>query len=537
MRQLLQLLLLVCLAPALTTAQTANRNLFDTKSIGEVRIRFAQSNWTEQLDSLRIYGDGMLQADVFVDGLKHEKAGVRYRGDKSYARGLKRNPFSIKLNYTNATENHQGYTSLKISSALRDPSMVREVLFYEIAGKYMPAPKVSYTRMYVNDEYIGIFINVESVDGQFLRTHYGSDGNPFFKAGVDYKPSVPAVCKQGLNGSLEFENDLNCYKGNFEMNSAKGWEDLQGLTRTLQSDAKNIGKVLDVDRTLWMLALNNVMVNLNSYTGTATNYYLYKDDNGRFQPVLWDLNLSFGGHKNTGSGSDIELKDLQRLDPVLHADNPYRPLIQKLLTDPFYRKIYLSHIRQIVDENFKNGAYEKRAQELQAMIVIPFSDDKFKTYTMEDFQASLKTTVGRKSKIPGIVELMSARTQFLDDHDLLNSLPSPILDVNCQSRGKMDNKRVEGFRISAKAERFSKRLWLYYRLDPKQPYTIVPMEEDTSIKNLPNGTKVYVGMVDAKNADAVIEYYILAENAGAVSYSPTNYTQKTHKASLAELNK
>jgi CotH kinase protein len=535
MKQLCYLLLLGLL-PTTIQAQTT-RSLFDTKSIGEIRIKFAQSNWPDQLDSLRIYGDGMLVGDVTVDGTTYQSAGIRYRGDKSYTRGLKRNPFSIKLNHTKQDQNHQGYTAIKISSALRDPSMVREVLFYEIAGKYMPAPKVSYTRMYVNDEYIGVFINVESVDGQFLRRHYGSDDNPFFKAGVDYPPKVAATCKVGLNGSLEYEDDLNCYKANFEMNSTSGWADLQDLTRTLQNDPRNIGRVLDIDRALWMLALNNVMVNLSSYTGTATNYYLYQDDQGRFQPILWDLNLSFGSHKNTGSGSDIELKDLQRLDPMLHADNPYRPLAQKLLSDPLYRKVYLSHMRQIIDENFKNGAYEKRAQELQAMIVIPFSDDKFKTYSMEDFQASLKSTVGRRSKIPGIVELMAARTKFLDDHDLLNSLPSSISDVNCQSRSKMDNKRVEGFRISAKADRFPKRMWLHYRTGANQPFMTVPMDEDMTIKNLPNGVKVYIANVDAKSVTDSIEYYIVSENAGAVSYSPTNYTQKMHKASLVELNK
>lgn len=538
MKKLLITLLLAL--PLLTLAQApsnpAERSLYDKKSIGEIRINLPIKNWTDALDSLRIYGDGMLTGSVTVDGIKYEGVGVRYRGDKSYQVGLKRNPFSIKLNYTNKEQNHQGYTSLKISSALRDPSMVRELLFYEIAGKYMPAPQACYAKMYVNDEYVGLFVSVESVDGQFLRTHYGSDDNPFFKAGVDYKPAVPTTCKQNLNGSLEFEDDVNCYKGNFEMGSTSGWIDLQDLTRTLNTDPNGISKVLDVDRVLWMLALNNVMVNLNSYTGSATNYYLYQDDHGRFQPVHWDLNLAFGGYKNTGSGSDLELRDLQRLDPLLHAKNPYRPLVSQLLNDPLYRKIYLAHIRQIVDENFKTGAFEKRAQELQASIVIPFSEDRFKTYSLDDFKRSIKETVGKKSRIPGIVELMGARTKFLDDHPELNSLPSAVTDVTNQSRGKYEKTRLEGFRISCKADRFPKRLWIYYRLSPSQPFTMQAMEEEAA-KNLPNGTKMFVANVESRSADAEIEYYILAENAGAVAFSPANYTQKPYKVKLADLNK
>jgi spore coat protein CotH len=38
---------------------------------------------------------------------------------------------------------------------------------------------------------------------------------------------------------------------------------------------------------LWMLAFNNVFVNLDSYTGGfSQNYYLYKDENRRFNPVV-----------------------------------------------------------------------------------------------------------------------------------------------------------------------------------------------------------------------------------------------------------
>ena len=110
-----------------------------------------------------------------------------------------------------------------------------------------------------------------------------------------------------------------------------------------------------MDHALWMLALNNVMVNLSSYTGNhSVNYFLYRDNSGRFQPLHWDLNLAFGSYKNTGNGSDLELKGLQNLDPLLHADNPYKPLISQLLKEPLYKKMYLSHIRQIVEDNFSN---------------------------------------------------------------------------------------------------------------------------------------------------------------------------------------
>ncbi len=537
MKKLLFTLITILPLAAAAQGTKAVRSLFDKKSIGEIRITLPAKNWVDALDSMRIYGMGMLDGSASIDGVKYEGVGVRFRGDKSYQMGLKRNPFAIRLNQKNADQNHQGYTAIKLSSALRDPSMVREVLFYEIAAKYMPASQACYTKLYVNDEYVGVFVNIESPDNQFLQSQFGSSNNPFFKAGVDYKPEVPATCKQNIFGSLEYEDNIECYKGNFEMNSTSGWSELQELTRVLNNDPTNIHRFLDVDRVLWMLALNNVMVNLSSYSGAhSINYFLYRDNNGRFQPLHWDLNLAFGSFKNTGKGSDLTLKELQNLDPLLHADNPYKPLISQLLKDPLYKKMYLAHIRQIVDENFAGGAYEKRAQELQGMIVVPFNDDKNKVYSLDDFQHSLNETVGRKSKIPGIVELMSKRARFLKAHPELTPLPSAISEVTVIGRGKFENQKVNSFHITARADRFPRRMLLYYRFSETEPYNVMPMDEDPA-GNLPSGMKAYAANVDAKNYDAVLTYYIVAENAGSAAFAPMNYVNKPNTVKLSDLNK
>jgi hypothetical protein len=379
---------------------------------------------------------------------------------------------------------------------------------------------------------------VESIDKQFLTTHYGSSDGSFFKAGVDYKPATPADCKQGLFGALEYEANLDCYKGNFEMNSVSGWNDLKELTRVLKTDPAAASRMLDVDHVLWMHALNNVMVNLSSYTGNQSiNYYLYKDPNGRFQPILWDLNLAFGSYKNTGRGSDLDLKGLQELDPLLHEGNEYKPLISQLLKDPLYRKIYLSHVRQINQDHFLSGSYEKRAQELQGSIMVQVNDDPNKYYSQDDFQRSLRETVGRKSKIPGIVELMSRRSKLLKGNAELSSLPSIVSEVKVQGRGKFENQPITDFRVTARADRFPKNMYIYYRLNAGDAFQVMPMTLEPS-KDMPAGVKEFAVQIDGKgNREAQLEYYILAENAGSVTFEPRDYTLKTFKIKLSDLNK
>ena len=189
-----------------------------------------------------------------------------------------------------------------------------------------------------------------------------------------------------------------------------------------------------------------------------------------------------------------------------------------------------------MDENFSSGAYEKRAQELQGLIVVPFYDDKNKVYSQEDFQRSLRETVGRKSKIPGIVELMSKRARFLKAHPELTPLPSAISEVKVVGRGKFENQKVNSFHITARADRFPRRLLLYYRFSDNEPYNVMPMDDDAA-GALPSGMKAYAASIEAKSADAVLTYYIVAENAGTVAFSPLNYVDKPNTVKLSDLNK
>jgi spore coat protein CotH len=110
------------------------------------------------------------------------------------------------------------------------------------------------------------------------------------------------------------------------------------MINVLNNDFTNIESVLDVDRALWMLAFNNVLVNLDSYSGAfRQNYYLYNDLNDRFVPTVWDLNMSFGGFPGgTGSGP---LTSPSTLDPMSNSTSINHPLIVKMLADPMYKRM------------------------------------------------------------------------------------------------------------------------------------------------------------------------------------------------------
>lgn len=521
------------------TAQSSETDFFDPNHISEIRLTIKQQNYADILDSLKVYGAGMIVGDVNINGTKIKDVGIRYRGNSSYGFGNKRNPWQIKLDYINKSQKYQGVSSIKLSSALRDPSMVREVLGFEIARKYMVAPRANYTKLYVNDKYIGLYVNVESIDKNFIERNNASRSNTFFKCSPDPDTKSNPGCKNKIYSALVYEQDPNCFLPNYTLISESGWDELIELTKVLEQSPANINSMLDVDKTLWMLAYNNVFVNLSSYSGKeCQNYYLYKNNFGKFVPVIWDLNLAFGSYKNTKAGtSDLTLKELQELDPLLHIDDIYKPLISRLLSIKENRMVYLAHIRQLFEEIVISDYLEKRAEELQKLIRKAYLDDPYKQYSVMEFDKSLTTTIGSKTKIPGIMELMQKRLKYLRKHDLLKNLPSEVTNVTYRARQLYSNEQIQTFTITAETNNFPKKLVIYYRPDAKSDYQSATMYDDGTNSDETAGDGKYTVVIDPKSMYNSMEYYIQTENTGAVGFYPNNYVLKPAVVTLAELNK
>lgn len=531
------LLLIGCLlfSATLIGQNSGEDDFYNTDVIRQIKINIKQQNWRSLLDSLRKHGDEYLVGTANIDGQTYSNIGIKYRGSRSFKIGAKRNPLHLKLNFINKNQRHQGYKSIKLSNSLRDPSMVREVLGFEIARKYMPAPKANYAQVYINEEYYGLFANIEQIGGEFLTNHFGDKDGSFFKCSPDLKSVAPDGCKKNVFAALIHEPDAACYLNNYELVGENGWDDLIQLTKTLAQNPGKIDRILNVDQALWMLAFNNVLVNLSSYSGRQSqNYYLYQDSTGRFTPIIWDLNLAFGSYKSAIAGSDLRLKQLQELDPLLHVDNKYKPLISQLLQNPAYKKTYFSHVRTILYENFDNESYLDRAEELQKLIEVPFINDPNRKYALEDFRKSLKATVGERSRIPGIKELMGKRTKLLKRNTDLRIVPPTITEVMAQRRAQYASN-ITDFSIQAKVDKLPQTVKLIYRYHKEGKFKEAIMLDNGKSNDTESGDGIYTAKV-VRGPNDYIEYYIVAENTAAINFEPSNYMYQLHSANIIELN-
>lgn len=482
---LLSFLLLLGVAVSALTAQ----DLYDSTRFTEIKIHFEQPNWHHILDSTKMSGSNdRLMATVYVNNQKFENVGVRYKGNSSFknprSKGQKKLPLNLKADHRIKNQTFPGgYTTIKLSNVFQDPSFLREILSYEIAREYLPASRCNFAKVWVNGEYFGLYSNTQAVDEVFLKQHFGTNNGTFIKCDPEYelvKNKDFAHCPKGDKASLMYQgDDPSCYEGWYEMENqqANGWQELIRLIKLLNSKPEEIQTAINVDAVLWMHAFNNVLVNLDSYTGRLShNYYLYRTPDSLFTPIVWDMNLSFGGFRwdgeKAGELTDAELKEFSLLAHY-KTRNPKRPLITNLLANTLYRKIYIGHCRTIVNDWLANGRWLNRARQLQQLIDEEVKNDPAKLYSYDDFKNNLKKSVSTGlDKIIGLEELLNARTEFLINHPLFNGVNPEIVAVK-------HAKSQKGIRVVVTANS-AENVYLVYRKSEQHPFKTVLMNKDTA---------------------------------------------------------
>jgi len=501
------------------------QSFYDLNTVQTIEITFAQSNWDQLLDNEKAGNDGYIMAQsISINGVVFDSIGVKYKGNSTYNPNQTKNPFHIELN-TYKDHIYDGYTDIKLSNVAKDPSFLREVLSYQILRQYMDAPLSNYANVSVNGNLIGLYSSSEAVSRKFVDKYFYSKNNTRVKCNP---PAGAGPQSNDFPNLVYLGQDSTNYYDAYELKSDYGWDELIDLCDTLANNINDIEMILDVDRALWMLAFDNMLVNLDSYIGGfAQNYYLYRDDNGRFVPVVWDLNESFGRFTMTGSGNVNTTIAKQRMDHLLHLNNTSYPLINKLLNVPMYKRMYLAHCKTMLEENFDNNSYFSTGQTLQGVIDAAVQADGNKFFSYNNFLDNLTSDVGGGGgpgggATIGITNLMNGRNAYLLSlPDFIQTAPTISNVIPSNSTPVL----TETVTINASLTDET-TVYLGFRSDVKLPFTKIIMYDDGAHNDGAANDGIYGADVVMNNT--YVQYYIYAENTDAGRFSPRRAEHEFH---------
>ena len=246
---------------------------FDDSYIHEIRLNFDDPNWYDTLyaghDNDRTTSDPYFPASFESHGVTIDPVGVRFKGLSTFGFNFGgsgffggwggeevedediKKPFRIDFNMYDEGDGEEttffGLKKLNLNNEALDPSLIREKLFMDFASNYVPAPRSVYTRLYVNDEYYGLYLAMEHIDNTFIESRFGDD-----ESGNLYK--AEQQCTLAYNGS-----DPTPYYSSYELKNnedVNDWSDLIQLTNVLSNTSPSelpnkLEPLLDVDSTMY----------------------------------------------------------------------------------------------------------------------------------------------------------------------------------------------------------------------------------------------------------------------------------------------
>lgn len=191
--------------------------------------------------------------------------------------------------------------------------------------------RCNYARLYINEQFAGVYVNVERIDNTFISHHFPGTGGGLWKNDVG-----------GPGGDLRYVGDNpEVYSKAFEPKNkqAESRQEVQQLLSLIKQINETpddkfeqmISQNLDIDDFLQTTAVMLFSGAFDQLTGWGPhNYYLYREPSAsKWHYLPWDLDVGFC---EVAFGKVYVLEDWNAAWPIpLGTKNP---LLERLIHNP-----------------------------------------------------------------------------------------------------------------------------------------------------------------------------------------------------------
>ena len=491
--------------------------LFEKDSIRDLYIDFLDGNYHNILvQSFFNNPSYRIPATVSLSGVSLDSVGVRYKGNSTFCLPNDdqnpKVPYNLDMNYWVSGQKLMEKKKVKLANAWLDPTFAKEYIASKIYKNYLPSPEVNLVKLHVQGNYLGLYVNTESINKQFCEKHFGEKNGVLFKCDpidmfCDPSPN-PATGPPPNLGWLGTDSTL--YYNSYDLKSDNGWGELINLIQTLNFNPSELDSVLNIDRVLWALAVNTATLNLDTYNGYYIhNYYLYQTEDGLFQMIPWDLSESFVG---AILGWDFwGPQQVYSYDPYgSQFPTGERPLLDYLLNHPLYRKIYTAHLRTILTETmYDTTAIRNQINQLQNLAVSAVQSDPNKLFGIAQFFENVDNAIWTGWGFGGIMSSINERNAYLSSVSEIIQTTPYISEVN------MNGTFVEATVYNPTQVELMATTSVY-----NSKFNSFPMHDDGLLGDAMANDGIYTLELPYLSNGQEIKFYIRAHNNNAVFVSP-----------------
>jgi spore coat protein CotH len=304
---------------------------------------------------------------VYAGQVWHE-ARMRLRGDSS--RGFPKKSFKVNFD---ADERFGDRDKVNLNAEWLDPSFCQEYLSYDFFRRAgLDASRAWFVKFYINEEYMGVYVDVEQVDEHFLAGVALDNASSLYKATYD-----GAMLRADEKLDSLWEKKTNEDAGFYDLAELRRWVNTVPEERFYDE----LGSVFDREQLARHMAVNTLIANSSTY---YHNYYLVHDLNpdGRWRIIPWDMDRSFRYWGTFNSKPEYYFSSTESMYAV-------NPLVMRCFSDDQMRDEIFSHVVNLADSLITAEYYEPLIFHLDSLLTDAVLEDDKKKFSYAEFEDRL----------------------------------------------------------------------------------------------------------------------------------------------------
>jgi spore coat protein CotH len=351
-----------------------------------------------------------------------DEVGFRLRGNTS--RYSKKKSFKVSFNTFHPGREYLGVEKLNLNGEHNDPSIIRSKLCWDLLRKMdIPAPYANHVEVYINGDYYGLYISVEHIDEEFIKSRFGNDDGHLYRclwpADLAYLGDDPDNYKLMAGDRRVYDLTINEEDDNYT--------DLRDFIKVLHDTPVDefkcrLEELFNVYDYLKIMALDIMTSDWDGYIFNKNNFYLYHNSaTGKFEYIPYDLDNTFG----------IDWFNIDWGDRNIYQWGPgeSRPLFDRIMENQEFRDQYSYYVRMIIEELFDEEIFFPEIDQAR-MKISPFViDDPYYPqdygYTYTDFLNSYNIALGDHVKY-GLKPFLQTRSQSATGQLVANNI-KPVI--------------------------------------------------------------------------------------------------------------
>jgi len=349
-----------------------------------------------------------------------ENIGFRLRGNTSRSSGKK--SFKVSFNTFEKGREFYGLQKMNLNGEHNDPSIIRSYLSWNICNNLqLVGSRVNYINLYINNNFYGLYMNVEHIDDEFVDKRFGHE------SGNLYKCVYPADLQYIDNNKESYKNAGYELKTNTE---ADDFSDLIHFTKVL-SDASyesltdDLETIFNINGFLRYLALEMFTGHWDAYSVNKNNFYLYNNQfTGKIEFIPYDMDNTFG---IDWFGVDWGLRDMYNW----WSDWEDRPLTEKILENTTYRDRYSFFVSELVANYANTTNIFSIIDNVKTKIDESAENDPFRPldygWSYSDFTKSYTEALESHHVTYGLKPYIIARLNSIAEQIVVNDI-APIIE-------------------------------------------------------------------------------------------------------------